>query len=62
MSLTRVRGYLPLHAATGRSYRRSLRDAWLAAHEEWGPGLLEDGFGLGPDDDTLDGQTWPELT
>jgi predicted acetyltransferase len=24
---------------------------WLAAHEEWGPGLHEDGFGLGPSDD-----------
>ncbi len=23
-----------------------LRDAWLAAHAEWGPGLHEDGFGL----------------
>lgn len=28
-----------------------LRDAWLEAHDEWGPGLHEDGFGLGPDDD-----------
>src|SRR5689334_11252523 len=28
-----------------------LHAAWLAAHEEWGPGLHEDGFGLGPDDD-----------
>ncbi|WP_026533638.1 GNAT family N-acetyltransferase [Arthrobacter sp. H14] len=26
--------------------------AWLEAHEEWGPGLHEDGFGLLPDDDT----------
>lgn len=25
--------------------------AWLASHREWGPGLHEDGFGLGPDDD-----------
>jgi predicted acetyltransferase len=25
--------------------------AWRAAHEEWGPGLHEDGFGLGTDDD-----------
>jgi predicted acetyltransferase len=25
--------------------------AWLAAHREWGPGLHEDGFGLGADDD-----------
>lgn len=24
---------------------------WQAAHAEWGPGLHEDGFGLGPDDD-----------
>lgn len=26
-------------------------DAWLAAHREWGPGLHEDGFGIGQDDD-----------
>lgn len=25
--------------------------AWLDSHREWGPGLHEDGFGLGPDDD-----------
>ena len=25
--------------------------AWLASHREWGPGLHEDGFGLGADDD-----------
>jgi predicted acetyltransferase len=25
--------------------------AWLASHREWGPGLHEDGFGLGVDDD-----------
>ena len=25
--------------------------AWLASHREWGPGLHEDGFGVGPDDD-----------
>jgi predicted acetyltransferase len=25
--------------------------AWLASHREWGSGLHEDGFGLGPDDD-----------
>lgn len=25
--------------------------AWLESHREWGPGLHEDGFGLGPDDD-----------
>lgn len=24
---------------------------WLASHREWGPGLHEDGFGLGPDDE-----------
>ena len=28
-----------------------LRDAWLEAHHEWGPGLHEDGFGIGPADD-----------
>jgi predicted acetyltransferase len=28
-----------------------LRTAWLEAHDEWGPGLHEDGFGLGPSDD-----------
>lgn len=28
-----------------------LRSAWLEAHEEWGPGLHEDGFGLSPVDD-----------
>ena len=27
------------------------RAAWLASHREWGPGLHEDGFGIGPDDD-----------
>lgn len=27
------------------------QSAWLEAHREWGPGLHEDGFGLGPDDD-----------
>ena len=25
--------------------------AWLASHREWGPGLHEDGFGVGPEDD-----------
>lgn len=25
--------------------------AWLASHREWGPGLHEDGFGIGEDDD-----------
>jgi predicted acetyltransferase len=29
-----------------------LHEAWLASHEEWGPGEHEDGFGLGPDVDT----------
>jgi predicted acetyltransferase len=28
-----------------------LHAAWLEAHREWGPGLHEDGFGLGPDDE-----------
>jgi predicted acetyltransferase len=28
-----------------------LRSAWGEAHEEWGPGLHEDGFGLHPEDD-----------
>jgi predicted acetyltransferase len=28
-----------------------LRAAWLEAHEEWGPGLHEDGFGLRPSDE-----------
>lgn len=28
-----------------------LRDAWRDAHEEWGPGFHEDGFGIGADDD-----------
>jgi predicted acetyltransferase len=30
-----------------------LHDAWLEAHAEWGPGLHEDGFGLGASDDVL---------
>ena len=29
----------------------SLHTAWLEAHDEWGPGLHEDGFGLDPSDD-----------
>ena len=29
-----------------------LHSAWRAAHEEWGPGTHEDGFGLLPEDDT----------
>ncbi|WP_030909437.1 GNAT family N-acetyltransferase [Streptosporangium amethystogenes] len=28
-----------------------LHSAWLEAHHEWGPGLHEDGFGLGPSDE-----------
>lgn len=28
-----------------------LHSAWLEAHEEWGPGQHEDGFGLGPSDE-----------
>jgi predicted acetyltransferase len=28
-----------------------LHAAWREAHEEWGPGLHEDGFGLGPSDE-----------
>ncbi|MFE9852760.1 GNAT family N-acetyltransferase [Streptomyces sp. NPDC005576] len=28
-----------------------LHSAWLEARDEWGPGLHEDGFGLGPSDD-----------
>ena len=28
-----------------------LHRAWLEAHAEWGPGLHEDGFGLGPSDE-----------
>ncbi len=28
-----------------------LHTAWLEAYEEWGPGLHEDGFGLGPSDE-----------
>lgn len=28
-----------------------LRIPWLEAHAEWGPGLHEDGFGLGPSDE-----------
>jgi predicted acetyltransferase len=27
------------------------REAWMEAHREWGPGLHEDGFGIGPRDD-----------
>jgi predicted acetyltransferase len=28
-----------------------LHAAWVEAHAEWGPGLHEDGFGLGPSDE-----------
>ena len=28
-----------------------LHSAWSACHREWGPGLHEDGFGVGPDDE-----------
>ena len=28
-----------------------LQDAWREAHEEWGPGMHEDGFGLLSEDD-----------
>ena len=28
-----------------------LHTAWIEAHAEWGPGLHEDGFGLGPSDE-----------
>ncbi|MFF9567123.1 GNAT family N-acetyltransferase [Streptomyces sp. NPDC014685] len=28
-----------------------LRSAWIEAHEEWGPGSHEDGFGLAPSDE-----------
>ncbi|MGW6226197.1 GNAT family N-acetyltransferase [Cellulosimicrobium cellulans] len=28
-----------------------LAEAWHAAHSDWGPGLHEDGFGLGPETD-----------
>ena len=27
------------------------RSAWLESHREWGPGLHEDGFGIGAEDD-----------
>jgi predicted acetyltransferase len=30
-----------------------LQSAWRAAHEEWGPGTHEDGFGLLPEDDVI---------
>ncbi|MEU4394617.1 hypothetical protein [Kribbella sp. NPDC023855] len=29
----------------------TLHAEWLEAHEEWGPGLHEDGFGLDPTDE-----------
>jgi predicted acetyltransferase len=28
-----------------------LHSAWWECHREWGPGLHEDGFGIGPDDE-----------
>ena len=28
-----------------------LHSAWIEAHDEWGPGLHEDGFGVGPSDE-----------
>ena len=28
-----------------------LHSAWRECHREWGPGLHEDGFGIGPDDE-----------
>lgn len=49
-----------------------LRSAWLEAHDEWGPGRHEDGFGLEPSDEvgspdgfaawvtSLAGQSGPE--
>jgi predicted acetyltransferase len=40
------RGMPDLIAPTTR-----LHAAWLEAHEEWGPGLHEDGFGLHPSDE-----------
>lgn len=46
---------------TARGYRRRMPElvaptvllhaAWLEAHDEWGPGRHEDGFGLGPSDE-----------
>ena len=30
-----------------------LHDAWLEAHQEWGPGQHEDGFGLRPADEVV---------
>jgi len=41
--------------------RVELFEAWSEAHREWGPGLHEDGFGIGSEDevDTLEGfQAW----
>lgn len=40
------RGMPALIAPTAR-----LHLAWLEAHEEWGPGVHEDGFGLRPSDE-----------
>lgn len=39
----------------------ALVEAWNEAHREWGPGLHEDGFGIGAEDDvdTIEGiQAW----
>ena len=30
-----------------------LHATWLESHEEWGPGLHEDGFGLAPEDEVV---------
>ncbi|RAG86872.1 GNAT family N-acetyltransferase [Streptacidiphilus pinicola] len=41
-----------------------LHSAWLEAHQEWGPGLHEDGFGVGPDDEVRSAEgfaTWVAL-
>lgn len=41
--------------------RAELFGAWAEAHREWGPGLHEDGFGIGAEDnvDTIEGiQAW----
>ncbi|MBO1752568.1 GNAT family N-acetyltransferase [Actinotalea sp. BY-33] len=35
--------------------------AWLASHREWGPGVHEDGFGVGAEDDVVSAEgfaTW----
>lgn len=55
-----VEGRLRCQSTRSRRYRcrkqeliaptTRLHTAWLEAHEEWGPGQHEDGFGLGPSD------------